>query len=149
VEGATRLLTAPPSTFAFARKLRRRMSLPEVLLWEELRRRPHGLKFRRQHPVGLYVADFFCAQAHLAIEVDGEGHGLGDQPERDERRDIFFRSRGIRTLRIPAREVLNDIAAVVEWIVAEIGAVGPLHHASHGPPPPVGEDWAALTEMTE
>jgi len=64
-----------------ARKLRRNMTLPEVLLWRWLRQRPEGLKFRRQYPTGPYVLDFFCSDARLAIEVDGEAHSCGDRPD--------------------------------------------------------------------
>ena len=65
-----------------ARKLRRKMTLPEVILWHWLRQRPEGLKFRRQHPTGPYVLDFFCSDARLAIEVDGEAHSRGNRPDR-------------------------------------------------------------------
>ena len=60
-----------PAATRSARKLRRKMTLPEVILWHWLRQRPQGLKFRRQHPTGPYVLDFFCSDARLAIEVDG------------------------------------------------------------------------------
>lgn len=118
-----------------ARKLRRAMSLPEGLLWRELRARPGGLKFRRQHPSGAYVLDFFCNDARLAIEIDGEGHGMGDRPARDAARDAWFAKAGIATLRIPAREVLADLGAVVQGIVASCTERLPLHHPAGGPPP--------------
>src|SRR5689334_16373959 len=57
-----------------ARELRRHMSLPETLLWRLLRRAPNGVAFRRQHPIGPYVLDFYCPSAKLAIEVDGAAH---------------------------------------------------------------------------
>lgn len=57
-----------------ANTLRRAMTLPEVLLWRELKQRPAGLKFRRQHPAGRYVLDFYCAKLALAIEIDGSAH---------------------------------------------------------------------------
>ena len=75
-----------------ARALRRAMSLPEVLLWQVLRTRPNGLKFRKQHPTGAYVLDFYCGDARLAIEVDGEAHGRGDRPRHDGRRRLERRS---------------------------------------------------------
>ena len=118
-----------------ARKLRREMSLPEGLLWRELRARPGGLKFRRQHPSGAYVLDFFCNDARLAIEIDGESHGMGDRPARDAARDAWFAKAGITTLRIPARAVLQDLGAVVQGIVAACGERLPLHHPAGGPPP--------------
>ena len=124
------------------RKLRREMSLPEGLLWRELRARPSGLKFRRQHPSGAYVLDFFCNDARLAIEIDGESHGMGDRPARDTARDAWFEKVGVATLRIPAREVLADLGAVVQGIVAACSERLPLHHPAGGPPPrdKLGED---------
>jgi very-short-patch-repair endonuclease len=68
---------ARDTTTRNARNLRRKMTLPEVILWQWLRQRPDGLKFRRQHPTGPYVLDFFCSDARLAIEVDGEAHSRG------------------------------------------------------------------------
>ncbi|MGK6355969.1 endonuclease domain-containing protein [Sphingomonas sp. DT-207] len=81
------MLHGPKLTQRRAAKLRREMSLPEVLLWQQLRKRPGGLRFRRQHPAGAYSLDFFCPRYKLAIEVDGEAHERGDQPERDAARD--------------------------------------------------------------
>ena len=75
---------------ATARRLRRTMTLPEVLPWHGLRGDRTGYKFRRQHPIGPYVADFCCLGAKLIVEVDGEAHERRDGPERDERRDKFF-----------------------------------------------------------
>jgi very-short-patch-repair endonuclease len=74
--------------------------------------------FRRQHPVGPYVLDFYCPAAQLCIEVDGWGHNMGDQPERDERRDAWLARQGIKTLRIPAVDVLRDVEAVADVIVS-------------------------------
>ena len=133
---------ARPNATQNARKLRRRMTLPEVILWQSLRQRPNGLKFRRQHPSGPYVLDFFCTDARLAIEIDGEAHSRGDQPHRDAVRDGRLQSAGIYTLRIPAVELLNDPDAVLRWIVTEARARLPLHHPAGGPPPrgKLGED---------
>ena len=123
-----------------ARKLRRNMTLPEVVLWHWLRQRPEGLKFRRQHPSGPYVLDFFCSDARLAIEVDGEAHSRGDRPQRDRTRDQWLRSAGIETLRIPAAAILDDADAALRWILAEATARLPLHHpAAPGGPPPRGK----------
>jgi very-short-patch-repair endonuclease len=76
-----------------ARALRRNMTLPEGLLWQVLRTRPHAFKFRRQHPIGQYIADFYCPAAKLVIEVDGIIHGMADRPVRDQRRDQWLRSK--------------------------------------------------------
>jgi very-short-patch-repair endonuclease len=99
-----------------ARQLRRSMSLPEVLLWRELRKRPDGLRFRRQHPAGHYVLDFYCATANVAIEVDGEAHSRGDRPARDSTRDAWLDSQGVRVLRIPATDVLKNLEGVLKHI---------------------------------
>jgi very-short-patch-repair endonuclease len=127
-----------------ARQLRREMTLPEVLLWQALRQRPGGLKFRRQHPSGVYILDFYCSDARLAIEVDGAAHERGDRPARDERRDDWFRACGITTLRIAAVEVLSDVDAVLQYVVTQARSRLPLHHpAAPGGPPPrdkLGED---------
>jgi very-short-patch-repair endonuclease len=105
-----------------ARALRRNMSLPEVSLWKALRSRPSGFKFRRQHPVDGYVLDFYCADALLAVEVDGIAHDMGDRPARDAARDLALAARSVRTLRFAARDVLGDLEAVVVQIVVECEA---------------------------
>ena len=123
-----------------ARRLRHEMTLPEVMLWQALRQRPHGLKFRRQHASGPYILDFFCSDARLAIEIDGEVHDRGDRPGRDSARDAWMRTAGIETLRIPAMEVLRDVGAIFDAIVAAARARLPHHHpASPGGPPPRGK----------
>ena len=94
------------------------MSLPEVLLWRQLRGSPDGLRFRNQHPAGPFVLDFFCARANLAIEVDGIAHDMGDRPQRDGARDAWLRDHRIDTLRLPASEVLRDPVAAAEAVIA-------------------------------
>jgi very-short-patch-repair endonuclease len=100
-----------------AKALRAEMSLPEVLLWRELKRSAGpGPQFRRQHPLGPYVLDFYCARAQLCIEVDGYAHGTDDRPERDERRDNYLRHLGVRVIRIVAKSVLADPHAVAHGV---------------------------------
>ena len=122
------------------RKLRKDMSLPEVMLWQRLRGQATGLKFRRQHPIGSYIVDFYCSSLRLVIEVDGEIHGRGDQPRRDEYRDAYMKENGYQVLRILASDILKDTAQVAEQIAALVAS--PLHHrpAAGGPPPRAGED---------
>jgi very-short-patch-repair endonuclease len=104
-------MRAPERTFQHAKRLRREMSLPEVVLWECLRaRRLEGLRFRRQHPVGPYVLDFHCAEAGLAVEVDGAHHDLPGQMAHDGRRDAWLAERGIFVMRIAASDVLDETA---------------------------------------
>lgn len=90
-----------------AKRLRRTMTPPEVGLWLALRRNATGLRFRRQHPAGDYVLDFFCAPARLAIEVDGEAHSRTERPARDAARDTWLNAQDIRILRYPAKEVVQ------------------------------------------
>jgi very-short-patch-repair endonuclease len=127
-----------------ARELRRKMSPPEVLLWQHLRQRPCGLKFRRQHETGEYVLDFYCSDARLAIEVDGLTHDYPDQARHDHARDAWLKNAGIDTLRVPAQEVFEDVVQAAEAIVEFTRARLPLHHpAAPGGPPPrdkLGED---------
>ena len=104
--------------YAKARRLRRKMTLPEVLLWSEVRRRAGGVKFRRQHPVEDYVIDFYCAEAKLCIEVDGVIHDMGDQTEHDEKRAAVIAEHGIALLRIPARDVLRSPIEMAEAVVS-------------------------------
>ena len=113
---------------ARARKLRKEMSLPEVLLWRLLRGQPQGVKFRRQHPSGRIGMDFYCSDARLVIEIDGISHDMGDRPARDPRRDAWLRSKGIDTVRIAAADMLKDAAAVADGIVRLALSRLPLHH---------------------
>lgn len=115
-----------------ARALRRTMTLPEVLLWQRLRKRAGGIKFRRQHPVAGYLLDFYCPEAKLAIEIDGQAHSMGDRPTRDARRDARLSALGLTIVRLPAAEVLQNIDAAVEAVVA---MALPLHRPAGGPPP--------------
>jgi len=119
------------------------------MLWQELRKRPGGFKFRRQHPSGIYVLDFYCASLRLAIEVDGFAHDSARAAKADAARWHFLRSQGIATTRIPARTIMEDLPAVVMRLVSiceeralrrsEISPV-PLHHPADGPPPRAREE---------
>ena len=100
-----------------ARALRRAMTPPEIRLWQILRARPGGFKFRHQHPAGPYVLDFYCPAMKLAIEIDGAAHDMGDNPARDERRDFWLEERGYRVLRIPATELRNNAEGVLQHIL--------------------------------
>jgi very-short-patch-repair endonuclease len=105
------------ATVRKARALRKRMSPTEARLWQVLRQRPEGLKFRKQHPAAPFVLDFYCPAAKLVVEVDGDVHGMGAMPAKDARRDEWLGRRGLRTLRIPAAEIYRDLEAVVRFIL--------------------------------
>jgi very-short-patch-repair endonuclease len=97
----------------------------------------------------VYVLDFYCANAMLAIEVDGWGHDNARSARGDAARSSYLRSQGVATLRVPAKVVLNDLEAAITRIVEVCAERAnrrsrsrhvPLHHPADGPPPPVGED---------
>jgi len=121
-----------------ARNLRKAMSAPEVLLWQQLRQRPNGLKFRRQHPIGPYVVDFCCISERLVIEIDGFAHDIADRAGRDDIRARFLNDNGYEVIRLSAKSVLVDAVGTAGAIVVR-GAM-PLHHPAGGPPPRAGED---------
>ncbi len=100
-----------------ARKLRRRMTPTEEILWQALRNgRLDGLKFRRQHPYGPFVLDFFCVEHQIVIEIDGSIHQEREQRARDRARDEYLEQNGLRVLRFQAEEVERDLPGVLNRI---------------------------------
>jgi very-short-patch-repair endonuclease len=121
------------------------MTPPERRLWGVLKGRPNGFKFRRQHPLGPYILDFFCYETALAIEVDGLAHDLGSNPQRDIRRDAWVAEQGVRTLRFVATDVRDNLEGVLTLIVEECARRSPtrppLHRLRRSPSPAnAGED---------
>jgi very-short-patch-repair endonuclease len=106
-----------------ARQLRDKQTSAETLLWQRLRaRRLAGFKFRRQHPIGPYVADFVCLAEKLVIEVDGATH---QDPQKDERRDLDLAARGYRTLRVWNNDVPTNMSGVIEMIFNRLDPPSP------------------------
>ena len=104
--------TAP--ALARDRALRAAQTEIERRLWQRLRNRQlKGAKFRRQHPIGQFIADFFCLDAHLVIELDGSQHGEDGNRQADERRTQYLEGDGWRVLRFINDEVLNNIDGVL------------------------------------
>jgi len=102
-----------------ARELRRSLTPAEQILWEVLKNRQlEGYKFRRQHPIYRYIADFYCHELRLVIELDGEVHDEIDQQEHDSNRDLVIREFSVRILRFKNQEVINDPKNVVEKVKA-------------------------------
>ena len=108
-------MAASDKAYKAARRFRKQMSLPEVLLWRLLRRASPPV--RRQHPIGGYVVDFYCPAAKLVIEIDGFAHDTGDRPRRDAAREAWLRAQGLNVVRIPARDVLHDAVGCAEGIL--------------------------------
>ncbi|HXB42261.1 MAG TPA: endonuclease domain-containing protein [Bacteroidia bacterium] len=108
---------AQEETFDAAKRLRKELTSAEDFLWQILRRKSlKGYKFRRQHPIGYYVADFYCHKAKLIIEVDGEIHELEVVKRKDENRDAVMRRYGLTILRFKNEEILFN----AEFVVKEI-----------------------------
>jgi very-short-patch-repair endonuclease len=111
-------MRAPTKTIGTAQRLRRQLSVPEARLWNRLRRRsPAQPAFRRQHPIGPFVLDFYCAKARLAIEIDGASHNMGDRPQRDIRRDAWLEKHGVTVVRIVANDLTRKIDEAADAIV--------------------------------
>lgn len=97
----------------FARHLRQKSTGAEKRLWRLLRdRRFEAFKFRRQYPSGIYFLDFFCVEARLAVEMNGGGHGFPHQRARDEKRNHFLATQGIKVLRFWNHQVTHEIESV-------------------------------------
>ncbi len=106
------------TTLQRARTFRRSLTSPELGLWLKLKNRQlGGFKFRRQHPVGPYILDFYCAEARLAVEIDGAVHDHPDQIAHDHRRDAYFAGLGIRTLRL-GTDQLKDPGEAAEHVLS-------------------------------
>jgi very-short-patch-repair endonuclease len=128
-------MRVPEKTLRRARDLRRRMTLPEVVLWDALRKgRLARLRFRRQHPMGPYILDFYLPSACLAIEVDGSTHDSATQAEHDERRTEWLAKQGVTVLRVAARDILRD--EMLERVLLSIEQIAAPTTPFGGPPPP-------------
>lgn len=97
------------------------MTKAERKLWEEIRNKKLGKKFRRQHPIGKYIADFYCHECKLMIEVDGTVHDQKHVMERDLGRETKIRELGLKILRFRNEEVMHELKRVIQEIKAEIG----------------------------
>ncbi|HLG93748.1 MAG TPA: endonuclease domain-containing protein [candidate division Zixibacteria bacterium] len=98
-------------------QLRRRMPQKEAILWSQLQRRQVlGFKFRRQYSVGSYVLDFYCPEAKLAVEIDGDGHLRENAAEYDGNRQAAIEQLGIRFLRFTNLKVQKNLFEVLETI---------------------------------
>src|ERR1700749_1715708 len=122
-----------------AKRLRANTTAAEDILWRHLRRLEiKGSHFRRQVPIGPYVADFACLKERLIIEVDGSQHGEDDNSRRDEVRTRWLNSEGYRVMRFWNNDVMSNAQSVMEAI-HDASAVTPPRLPAAGDPPPPGE----------
>jgi very-short-patch-repair endonuclease len=121
---------SPPELWSklkpLVRELRNKPTDAEDFLWQLLRRKQLGIKFRRQHAVGQFILDFYAPDVKLAIELDGGGHAEALQTARDAERDALLAQQGIRTLRFWNHEIFSEPEAVLERILAAIRATSPV-----------------------
>ena len=119
-----------PETLKRAKRLRREMTDAEKKLWSHLRdQRLGGCKFRKQQPIGPYIADFVCQSSRLIVEADGSQHL---ENSHDLRRDAFLNGKGYRVLRFWNSDILLELDGVLTAIRAALS----------GPHPPIAAQWA-------
>ena len=110
----------PPTaeTYRRAARMRRSLTPPEARLWLHIKGGGiEGLRFRRQHPVGPYILDFYCHAARLAVEVDGAGHDHASQIAHDERRTRWLLAQGVEVLRVRSTDVRDHLDGVLALIL--------------------------------
>nr|WP_284046806.1 endonuclease domain-containing protein [Gelidibacter japonicus] len=115
---------APKSAFLKARLLRNKMTSAEKILWSYLENKKfEGYKFRRQHPLHLFIVDFYCHELGLIIEVDGAYHEIKEQEEKDEKRTELLEFQGLTVIRFTNEEVATDIEIVLTKIKKAINKI--------------------------
>ena len=111
-------------------QLRKIMPGPEQYLWQRLRNKQLGVKFRRQQGIGRYIVDFYCPECALVIELDGDSHYLEGAQEYDAIRDKFMAELQLSVLRFSNSDVMNNVNGVIEVIREKV-----LHLLGDLPPP--------------
>ncbi len=105
---------AKPKIYENAKRLRRKMTHPETILWQKLRgRKFENLKFRRQHPVNQFIADFYCHELQLIIEVDGSIHNIHEIKEKDNGRTHMLEAMGIAIIRFSNEDIIYNLESVL------------------------------------
>lgn len=128
-----------------AQRLRQNLTPHEIMLWRHLKRIPVcGTHFRKQVPIGPYVADFACLSAKLVIEADGSQHSLSSGLRHDETRTRWMKNQGYTVLRFWNNQIAENLESVLETIQAHLKHFSetdltPPRHAPHADPPPQGE----------
>jgi very-short-patch-repair endonuclease len=118
---------ANPATMRAAARLRKNLTLAEYLLWKKLSDKEiFNVKFRKQHPVSIFIVDFYCHECKLVIEVDGDYHNDEDQKEYDCDRTSDLNNLGLKVIRFTNFEIINEIDQVIKTILRNITADTPL-----------------------
>jgi len=112
---------AHPETIKRAKELRKNMTPAEKVFWNRVRNKKfQGLKFRRQHPIEYYIADFYCPEKKLVIEIDGKIHDQIDKKEQDKNRDAEIKKYDLKILRFKNKEIINNISQALNIIKVEL-----------------------------
>ncbi len=114
---------ATPEIFENARILRNNQTPTEQLFWKYIRRKQLGFKFRRQHPISTYIADFYCHSLKLVIELDGGYHLDEEQKSADKNRTVDIEKFGIKVIRFTNDQVNKDIAYVLDTLKQQISMI--------------------------
>ncbi|TMI61650.1 MAG: endonuclease domain-containing protein [Bacteroidetes bacterium] len=109
--------------FTRAEILRKNPTHEEMLLWQFLKVNQLGVRFKRQHPIWLYIADFYCHELKLVIEIDGSVHNIKEVMENDIIREDDIKSFGIKVVRFKNYEIRNEIENVIEKMKAVINEI--------------------------
>ena len=108
---------ASPKIFSNAKDLRERATKAEEIMWLELRNNKlEGYKFRRQHPLNIYIADFYCHKLKLVIEIDGGYHQTYEQKELDAERTSAIEFQGLKVIRFTNEEVILNVSSIINKI---------------------------------
>ena len=113
-DGASHLI------FEMAKGLRKNMTESEKILWFHLKQSPEEFKFRRQHPLGIYIADFYCHKAKLVIELDGNVHDDADVKNNDEIRQRSIEDGGIKVVRFKNERIYKELETVLKEIKSHL-----------------------------
>lgn len=101
------------------------MTFAEKVLWERIKANQLGVNFRRQHPIHIYIADFYCHKVKLIIEIDGEYHHTEDQEKKDKERSEILQFQDLTIMRFSNKEVVGDTDSVVRKIEEKINSFAP------------------------
>jgi len=110
-----------PRLKEYSRELRKGYQLAEAKLWKCLKAKNLGYQFRRQYPILNYIADFYCKQLNLVVEVDGSSHFSGEAQDRDAERDRQLQVLGLKVIRVSDSDVRRDAERVAYWIIEQAG----------------------------
>jgi very-short-patch-repair endonuclease len=104
----------------YRKSLRNNLTSAEATLWNHLKQNQLGIKFRRQHSVGPFIVDFYCAKSRVAVELDGAGHFTDQGMAYDEKRILYLNQLNIKVIRFENARVFEDLQGVLEEIKAEV-----------------------------